>query len=382
MASELDFKSAFSVFSKLPHSKKNVVGRLAFELFQKKISEAEAPAVLGANGLNEVEVQLGIVVARHQVGELARLGPAKSQTAMNFAKALSAKAVGEDKIALTLRGVSFTEEEIRIAIDFIRQNAPESSILEAKEGRGKDEFSETLRKVFSLVKNEFLLIDPMARFALARGAAGADFPTPVRLLIQEASVFSKAVRAGKPFWWEAEHEKVLVDSLVRRLPEMIFAPYKILQEKIKARVSGSEIARIAETAGVAADVQLLFKEAMDGKNKLDWNQNVVPGTSNMDALFRQTFGAWIWFFYEKKDSPEYKKRMEVAESFAAAFIATCLNGEHFAPGLSDADADLAHKCAGLLASLPLPSSKKFETLFRTTDPQSTHPVARYFRQLF
>ncbi|MBL8994639.1 MAG: hypothetical protein JNM63_14940, partial [Spirochaetia bacterium] len=172
MASELDFKSAFSVFSKLPHSKKTAVGRLAFELFQKKISEPEAPDVLSAHGLNEVEVQLGLVVARHQMGELAKLGAVKSQTAMNFSKALAAKAVGEDKIALTLRGVSFNEEEIRIAIDFIRQIAPESSILEAKAGRGKDEFSETLRKVFSLVKNDFLLIDPMARFALARGALG------------------------------------------------------------------------------------------------------------------------------------------------------------------------------------------------------------------
>lgn len=382
MASELDFKSAFSVFSKLPHSKKNLVGRLAFELFLKKISEDEAPSILAANGLNEVEVQLGVVVARHQTGELARLGPAKSQTAMNFAKALSSKAVAEDKIASTLRGVSFSEEEIRIALDIIRQNAPEGSILDAKEGRGKDEFSETLRKVFGVLKNEFLLIDPMARFALARGAAGAEFPTPLRLLIQEASVFSKAVRAAKPFWWEAEHEKVLVDSLVRRLPELIFAPYKTLQEKIKTRVSGSEITRVAETVGVGADIQLLFKEAMDGKNKLDWNQDVVPGTSSMEALFRQTFAAWIWFFYEKKDSAEWKKRIEILGAFASNFARSYLSGEHFASGLPEADLSLAQKCVALLASLPLPASKNFETLFRTTDPQSTHPVARYFRQLF
>ncbi|MBL8993915.1 MAG: hypothetical protein JNM63_11285 [Spirochaetia bacterium] len=210
---------------------------------------------------------------------------------------------------------------------------------------------------------------------------GADFPTPVRILIQEAPVFSKAVRVGKPFWWEDEHEKVLVDSLVRRLPEMIFAPYKILQEKIKTRVSGSEIARVAESVGVSADIQLLFKEAMDGKNKLDWNQDVVPGTSPMEALFRQTLAAWIWFFYEKKDTPDWKKRIELTGAFATNFSKAYLNAEHFTPGLSDADADLAHKCVALLTALPTPASKNFETLFRTTDPQNVHPVARYFRQL-
>lgn len=383
---DIDLPTALSVFGKLPQEKIAFVLNAAVDVSTDKLSGNDLPSTLAKSDLNELEVQLGVLAATHHTGFLRELGPEHINSIRHFVTVLLTKSVAQDKIVSALRGVGLDDEHIRAALALMKIWVP-GRILEMNQGRGVDEISQKMRELFDLYLAGFLMREPVGRLTLVRMAMEPEKDRVLRFLLSEIPRIDPLVKQARPFWWSAEHEKHLVETLMKRVPVLVLKPLASMADRWAESPSPEAFKSVLKEAKLPPYLVDLFPY-LGGKQVLadpptGWDgltREIVAEEASGFYLHMITF--WAFFYFHSKGSPGYRKATDSVENLLGELRSLFVTGGQidltgFEPDIQDL---LVHAMA-LGATFPLPAATRLRNELGLESAKNTSAIAKRFRQL-
>lgn len=384
---DIDLKTALSVFSKFPPERVKLTLLQATQWATDRISDGDLPARFAAEGMNAMETSIAVLAVHHHGRALREMGPGRIETVLNFAKVLAHKAVGEDKIVHALRQTGFREEDIREALHLLVLLVP-GQILAGAEGRGRDEFSVKMRERFSLYLDGFLLKDWVARMALARMALAPEKTAPIRILLRVAPLLEGGLQTAKPFWWEGEHERMLHDALLRRLPQILLDPLAAMADTWSTLPEPSVLTEwLAARKALPAMAELfplILQPPSVPPPRSPWSMaDETAFGEGMPVWAREALGLTTYFQFESRGSSGWKNHSELAEALAANLLERHVrDGRLHVDGYSPEGRDLALQVTIMAAHFPVAHGPKIAEALAWNDPANLSLPARLYRTYF
>lgn len=382
--SDLDLKTALSVFGKMPQEKIARVLEAAVEVASDKITGKDLPTALKGTGLNDFEVQLGLVAANHYTAFLRELGPEHVNSIRHFVKMLLTKTVDQDKIVSALRGVGLSEDQIRSALSLMKIWAP-GRILIVSKGRGMDEFSVKMRELFDLYLQGFLLKEPVGRVALVRMTLEPEKDRPLKFLLGEIPNLDTAVQNARPFWWSADHERMLTEALLRRIPVLILGPLATLADKWPEPAPPDVLSAHLAESKLPPFLGELYP-FITGTPVLPESPPTWEGLTTDDVaddpkgFYLRLITYWTYFQFFGKGSPGWKKTTDSVEDLLSRIHRLFIKAGRL--DLQGIHTDIQEPVLGALATaatFPVPAAVLLRRDLLLDSPANTSTLAKRFR---
>jgi len=382
---EIDMKTALSVFSKFPIEKIRVALDSSVQLATDKMGEADLPPFLAKNHFNALEVQLGTLAAHHHAIFLKDLGTEHIPTIVNFVKILQQKTVGEKKIASALRGAGLKEEQIRACLALMGLWSP-GKILPDTAGRGHDDFSLKMRELFSLYLEGFLVRETIGRLTLVRMVLEPEKDKALRLLLREMGRLDLAVQNAKPFWWAAEHEKMLHETLLRRIPQLVLGPLTEMADQWSELPPEDELKTLLSDNKLPPYLGTLFQFMVEGStlapSEVDWT--ALPRETLVERIrdvYRELASYTVFFYFESKGGTGWKRHYEASEKLTQHLnLLFVQEGKVASDGFSAENREILLHALALNATLPVPAASRLVKELHLDSAANIAPVAKIFRQ--
>jgi hypothetical protein len=243
-----------------------------------------------------------------------------------------------------------------------------------------------MRELFGLYLDGFLVREAMGKLTLVRMVLDPEKDRGLKLLLREMTRLDTAVQNAKPFWWAAEHEKMLHETLMRRIPQLVVGPLSEMADQWSELPPEAELKALLHDNKLPLYLGELFQFLVEGstipESGVAWP--ALPKEALIERIreiHSEIAGYWIFFYFESKGGTGWRKHYEACERLTQHLNLMFVHeGKVASEGFKAESREILFHAMALVATLPVPAAARLQKELHLDNAGNLAPVAKLFRQ--